>query len=256
MMRKCRILASVFIVVATAIGTTSSNSMPAMGDENVPPVDVALVLVVDASPSIVAEEFQLQKEGIAEAITDPTVLSAIRAGRQQRIALAYVEWGSPGAAMTMVDWHMIDGLETAGEFTEALLMAPRSRQSWNAIGDGIDRAAQMFATCPCQPKRMVIDVSGDNPDANGVRPSQIARDDAVSQHIVINALAIIQDARLGPNGRPWLVEVYEREVIGGPAAFVVPANTRDDFTRALRDKLILEISGLNPDYVIQSANRE
>ena len=41
---------------------------------------------------------------------------------------------------------------------------------------------------------------------------------------------------------PWLVEVYEREVIGGFAAFVIPAQTRADFARALRQKLIQEIA--------------
>jgi hypothetical protein len=65
---------------------------------------------------------------------------------------------------------------------------------------------------------------------------------AVKAGITINALAILQDGRLGPNGRPWLVEVYEREVIGGFAAFVIPAQTRADFARALRQKLIQEIA--------------
>ena len=58
----------------------------------------------------------------------------------------------------------------------------------------------------------------------------------------VNALAILQDGRLGPSGKPWLVEVYEREVIGGFAAFVIPAQTRADFARALRQKLIQEIA--------------
>ena len=41
---------------------------------------------------------------------------------------------------------------------------------------------------------------------------------------------------------PWLVEVYQRDVIGGPGAFVIPAQTRADFDRALRQKLIQEIA--------------
>jgi hypothetical protein len=218
-----------------------------------PAVDVALVLIVDASLSIEADEFRLQKEGIAQAIKDPSVLGAIRSGRERKIALAYVEWGSPGGARIVVDWKIVDGPKTAENFANAVLAASRTRHSWNAIGDGIDLAARMIGECPCQPKRKVIDVSGDNPDSQSLRPAPLARDSAVADKIVINALAIIEDKSLGPNGRPWLVEMFEKEVIGGPGAFVIPANTRQDFTRALREKMVLEISDLSPPSAIQQA---
>jgi hypothetical protein len=64
----------------------------------------------------------------------------------------------------------------------------------------------------------------------------------VKAGMTVNALAILNDDRKGPNGQPWLVEVYQREVIGGPGAFVIPAQTRADFDRALRQKLIQEIA--------------
>jgi hypothetical protein len=35
-------------------------------------------------------------------------------------------------------------------------------------------------------------------------------------------------------------------VIGGFAAFAIAANTRADFARALREKMVLEISGVLP----------
>src|SRR4051794_252414 len=70
-----------------------------------PPVDVALVLSVDASGSIDTEEFALQRDGIAGAVTDGEVLGAIKGGRHGRIAITLVEWGSPGAAAQVVDWH-------------------------------------------------------------------------------------------------------------------------------------------------------
>jgi hypothetical protein len=73
-------------------------------------------------------------------------------------------------------------------------------------------------------------------------PSSVARDQAVKAGITVNALAILNDTRTGPSGRPWLVEIYEQQVIGGPGAFVIPAQTRADFDRALRQKLIQEIA--------------
>jgi hypothetical protein len=117
-------------------------------------------------------------------------------------------------------------------------------QSYNAIGDGMQLAIGLLDSCPCAPTRKVIDVSGDNPDMRSRMPAMMARDLAVKAGITVNALAILQDDRLGPGGRPWLVEVYEREVIGGFAAFVIPAQTRADFARALRQKLIQEIASL------------
>ena len=217
-------------------------SAAALAQSDAPRVDVALVLTVDASGSIDSEEFQLQKEGIAQAVAAPEVLSAIQSGRNGRIAIAYVEWGAPGGAQTVVDWMMVGDLAEANAFGGTVLAAPRSLQSYNAIGDAIDHAVRLLDSCPCRPTRKIIDVSGDNPDNRSHVPAPLARDAAVSSGVTINALAILQDGRLGPEGRPWLVEAYERTIIGGFAAFAIAASTRADFARALREKMVLEIS--------------
>lgn len=208
-----------------------------------PRVDVALVLTVDASGSIDTPEFQLQKEGIASAVADPEVLSTIQSGRNGRIAIAYVEWGAPGGAQTVVDWMLVGDAASAAGFGDAVLQAPRSIQSYNAIGDAIDLAVKLLDACPCRPTRRIIDVSGDNPDNRSNHPAPLARDAAVAQGVTINALAILNDGRLGPGGRPWLVEAYERTIIGGFGAFAIAAQSRADFARALREKMVLEISG-------------
>ena len=205
-------------------------------------VDLALVLSADSSGSIDEAEFALQRDGIASAITDPEVMAAIRGGRHGKIAVTLVEWGSPGTPVQVVGWHIIGNDERSQNFAMDVRNAPRAPQSYNAIGDGMALAIELIAACPCQPTRKVIDVSGDNPDMRSKIPSPLARDMAVKAGITVNALAILQDDRLGPNGRPWLVEVYDREVIGGFAAFVIPAQTRADFARALRQKLIQEIA--------------
>ena len=205
-------------------------------------VDLALVLSADASGSIDEAEFALQRDGIAGAITDPEVMAAIRGGRYGRIAVTLVEWGSPGAAVQVVGWHIIGGEERSQDFAMDVRNAPRAPQSYNAIGDGMALAMGLIANCPCRPTRKVIDVSGDNPDNRSKVPAPVARDMAVKAGITVNALAILNDGRLGPRGKPWLVEVYEREVIGGFGAFVIPAETRADFARALRQKLIQEIA--------------
>jgi Protein of unknown function (DUF1194) len=225
-------------------GGAAAQTGPQAGDAA--RVDVALVLTVDASGSIDTPEFQLQKEGIAGAVADPEVLSTIQSGRNGRIAIAYVEWGAPGAAQMMVDWMLVEDAASAAAFGDAVLQAPRSIQSYNAIGDAIDLAVRLFDACPCQPTRRIIDVSGDNPDNRSNHPAPLARDAAIAQGVTINALAILNDGRLGQGGRPWLVETYERTVIGGFGAFATAAQSRADFARALREKMVLEISGVAP----------
>lgn len=235
----CHVLV-IGLILSGAVGAS------ARAQTELPRVDVALVLAVDASGSIDAVEFQLQKAGIAEAIAAPEVLSTIRGGRHGRIAVAYVEWGAPGGAETVVDWMLVGDEAEAAAIGAAVLAAPRSLQSYNAIGDAIDHAVRLFVSCPCRPTRRIIDVSGDNPDNRSRIPAPLARDAAVAARITINALAILQDARLGPGGRPWLVEAYERTIIGGFGAFAIAANTRADFARALREKMVLEISETEP----------
>ena len=206
------------------------------------PVDVALVLVVDASGSIDDGEFLLQKQGIAEAVQHPRVLAAIAGNPLQRLAIAYVEWGTPGGAATVVEWMVVEDAGSAAAFGRAVLAAPRSPQSYNAIGDGVVHATALLALCPCEPTRGVIDVSGDNPDNRSIVPAPFARDQAVAAGHTVNALAITDGTLLGSRGKPVLVENYEANVIGGPGAFVMQAASRADFMQALLDKMVLEIS--------------
>lgn len=198
-------------------------------------LDLLLVLAIDASGSIDADEFRLQREGCAEALTHPAVLAAIEAGKNRAIAVAMVEWGAPGGAATVVDWHRVDGLSSAQALAAAVMAAPRSPQSWNAIGDAVDHSARLIAAAPWPALERVIDVSGDGPDMRGRRPIELARQDAAAQGITVNALAI-------EDGRPGLAATYEATVIAGPGAFVMTADSRQDFARALRAKLVREIA--------------
>jgi hypothetical protein len=242
--------------VRLSVTGAAAMAMLAMGGWTTPagaqtPVDTALVLAVDASGSIDEAEFRLQKEGIAAAVRSPRVVDAIAGGGHGRVAIAYVEWGSPGGPRTVVGWAFVSDAGSAAGLAEAILAAPRSRQSYNAIGDAIDHAAGLFAGCRCEATRRVIDISGDNADMRSLNPAPAARDAAVARGITVNALAVLEEDRRGPDrtgpgGKPWLVEYYESDVIGGAGAFVMAAHSRADFTRALLDKMVLEIAGGRP----------
>ncbi len=206
-------------------------------------VDALLVLAVDASGSIDEDEFRLQREGYAEALSHPAVLAAIAGKPQGAIAVAMVEWGSPGGAATVVEFMRVGDAAGAAALSRAVLAAPRSRQSYNAIGDALAHCHQLIAAAPFAAAERVIDLSGDGPDMRSRLPASAARDAAVAAGITINALAVAASGQVTRYGEP-LARSYEREVIGGPGAFVVSAEDRRDIARALRAKLVREIAGM------------
>jgi hypothetical protein len=206
-------------------------------------VDLELVLAGDASGSIDADELQLQRQGYADAITDPRVLDTIGQGAIGAIAIAYIEWAGSFSTDLVVDWHVIRDGETARSFAQALLTAPRRAQGFNAIGAGLALATRMIEANAYDGTRRVIDLSGDGPDI-GVPSADSARDKAVAAGLTINALAInSNDESAFSNGIP-LATQYADHVIGGPGAFVTVADGLGSFRETLLAKLVREISGL------------
>ena len=68
----------------------------------------------------------------------------------------------------------------------------------------------------------------------------------MTQGIVINGLPVMMNRT--NFGRPpdlGLDKYYEENVIGGSGSFMISAGTFDDFGRAVRTKLVREISGID-----------
>lgn len=206
-------------------------------------VDLELVLAGDASGSIDADELQLQRQGYADAITDPRVLDTIAQGSNGAIAVAYIEWAGSFSTDLVVDWQVIRDARSARSFAKALLGAPRRAQGFNSIGAGVALATRMIGTNGYDGARRVIDVSGDGPDI-GAPKADVARDAAVAAGITINAVAInSNDESAFSNGIP-LATHYADHVIGGTGAFVTVADGLTSFRETLLAKLVREISGL------------
>lgn len=211
------------------------------------PVDLELVLAADASGSIDDGEIRLQRQGYATALTSKDILDAIGVGYLGRVAVTYVEWGDQNSQVTVVPWRVIDGQESAQAFAEELMAQPRLAFGRNAIGSVIDYAQRQIEGNAFEGERLVIDVSADSAYSWGGVPLALARDRAIEAGITINGLAILcRDC----SGRPMggdLEGEFAREIIGGPASFVVTADSDTSFEDAVRKKLLLEIAGLLPD---------
>jgi len=205
-------------------------------------LDLELVLLADATGSIDEAEIRFQRAGYAEAITDPSVLSAIASNAYGKIAVTYVEWADMFSQDVVVDWTVIDGKASAEAFAAQLAEAPRKAYGRNAIGAALLKGKELIDTNEFQGLRRVIDLSADS--ANNWNGPSIheARETVVSSGIVINGLAVL--CRYC-SGRPVSYDLEQRfydEIIGGPAAFVVTADSAETFADAVRKKLILEIA--------------
>jgi hypothetical protein len=231
-----------------ALAVAVSFGAPAQAEDT--GADLLLVLSADISRSVDARKFQLQREGYANALTDPRVLRAIAAGPKGRIALAFIEWASDGEQVIIVDWTAVGGKDEAAGVARIVREAPRRFMGRTSISTGIDAAMALLERSPFQAPRRAIDVSGDGTHNSG-RPVTTARDEAVAKGVTINGIVILSEVPLPTNPlhtHPLggLTAYYEKNVIGGPGAFVVEAEGFEAFGQSLISKLIKEIAEAAP----------
>jgi hypothetical protein len=237
-MRTTAIVAALAACLAVAAGARAEQ------------VDLLLVLAADVSRSIDDGEFNLQRKGYAQAMTDPRVLRAIAGGRHHAIAITFIEWAGAPEQNVVVDWTVVRDEEGAGAVAATMLSAQRSFLGRTSISAAIDFSMERLAVSPAEADKRIIDISGDGTNNSG-RAVTEARDQAVGAGITINGLAIINtQANPGyafhtqpPGGLP---KYYEENVIGGPGAFLIQVENFDTFAEAITRKLVTEIAGAPP----------
>jgi hypothetical protein len=223
-----RLIAIVAMVLALIAPAHSQTAAP-------PTADLLLVLAVDASGSVNQTRFELQRRGYADAFRSPQVLNAIRGGATGSIAVTMVQWTGPQMQVQTVPWALIRDAGSAGAFADAVETAPRQLfGGGTSLSGAIDHALLLLASAPYRGLKRVIDISGDGANNRG-RSVRDARDEAVRAGVVINGLPIV-------SLEYDLDKYYFDNVIGGPGAFIVPADSYDNFAQAVLRKLVLEIA--------------
>ncbi len=214
-------------------------------------VDVALVLAVDASASVSAGEYHLQRDGIAAAFRDEGVLDAI--ARAGRVAVTVMYWGSDNQPKPHSDWLLVADGAGAEDFARAVEATPRQVTGDTGLAAGLLAALSMFESLGTCAVRRIVNLSGDGEETDALRGQRRsatpvdARDLAHAMGVEINALAI--------SGEGGLARYYADNVVTSPAGFVMEAGTYRDFAVALRRKLIREIgpqavSAVQPDLAL------
>ena len=218
-----------------------------------PNADLLLCIAADASESVTAADYRLQRKGHALAIRQREVVEAITAGEHGRIGAVYFEWAKQDQQTVGVPWRVIDGAEAAVAFGDAVEAAPVPDWMSNpvrntSISEAILFCLDQFARAPVRAERWVIDLSSDGTHNIGASLSE-ARAKALAQGATINALVIVNTDNPYPyatheNPEGGLPAYFEREVIGGPGAFLKVADGYSDFDTMMRKKFVLEVSGL------------
>lgn len=199
-------------------------------------VEVELILAVDVSASVDPYEFDLQMRGYAEAFRSPDFLEALKGLGGDGLAVTMVQWADVNQQGVCVEWMHVHDKRTADAFARAVDGTGRLfEQGQTAIGQALEFCLRLFPARGYQGRKRVIDVSGDGYSNKGTLPNGV-RDRAARQGITINGLAIINEER-------YLAGYYQRNVIGGPGAFVAVANDFNDFAQAILAKLLREMKG-------------
>ena len=211
---------------------------PAAGDPEA--VDVELILAVDVSRSIDAEEHEAQMRGYAGAFRDPEVIRSIAGGGIGAIACTLFTWSDADAQENLVPWMKIDGQASAERFAAALDAAPRRTGSYTSISGAMEHAMRLYEEGRYEGTRRVLDISGDGMNNSGRRLEPV-RARMMEEGVIMNGLAVLD--RVPPPGSASALEEYYRdEVIGGPGAFLVVAEGFEAFGRAVRRKISREVA--------------
>ena len=106
---------------------------------------VALVLLLDASGSMTAEDWRMQVQGTADGIADEAVTRIIeRQGAVAMTAIAFSDMTVP-----MVPWRIVSTAAEAQGFAQSLREAPRALYGGTRIGEAITDGVLALDSAPC-----------------------------------------------------------------------------------------------------------
>lgn len=227
-------------------------------------VDTALIVSVDVSNSVDAQRYRLQMDGIAAALEDKAVISAILGGSRGAILFSMVQWADK--PVMSLPWVRIGSVADAQAVAARVRKLPRHDGEFTCMSRMMRFVAdKLTPTVPVKAARLVMDVSGDGVDnCNSEDTAAALRDELVGYGMTINGLPIVEAgqapatvtapsgaavaaAKAGGDHDPQALEPwYRANVMGGPGSFVLRADGYADFGRAIRQKFVVEVSDASP----------
>jgi Ca-activated chloride channel family protein len=192
--------------------------------------ETALILSMDVSNSVDAGEYRLQVEGLAMALSDPEIAEILV---RDNVALSVIQWSGADHQTVSLDWVQMRSTLHVQSLAQKLRSLERAFVlSDTAPAEALAFALGHFAKAPSC-KRRGIDVSGDGtPNAGG--ETRHMRQRAERAGVTVNALAI--------EGMGLAISNFYRQQLITRDGFVQMARGHRDFARAIREKILREIS--------------
>lgn len=206
----------------------------------------ALALGLDVSGSVDAREYRLQLDGLATALSSPSVQTAILAQPQNPMMILVYEWSGPNDQSIIHPWTTLETATDLENLTQVLRNTRRQSTSpGTALGQAMLKGAAYLDQIDCWTK--TLDISGDGESNLGPRPRDV-KPILIPSNITINALVIgaddpvIGDTRQVEISR--LSAYFQAEVIIGSDAFVETSLGFSQYAAAMTRKLEREIKVL------------
>tara|TARA_R110002073_G_scaffold8063_4_gene45084 strand:- start:7 stop:657 length:651 start_codon:yes stop_codon:yes gene_type:complete len=192
--------------------------------------DTALILTIDVSNSIDTAEYRLQTNGMADALLDPEIMDELIRGQA---ALMVIQWSGVGRQEVSIPWTQLRAEADVINLSARARAMPRAFvQSDTAIGDAVQFSLRQFADAPACARR-VIDISGDG-TANAGSDVRAVRNAAERAGVTINGIAI--------EGMGLAITGFFNRAVITRNGFVITALTHRDYPRAIRAKILREVS--------------
>lgn len=207
----------------------------------------ALALGLDVSGSVDALEYRLQLDGLAAALSAPTVRAALFSLPNTPVEILVYEWSGTSDQHILVDWTPIHSPDDIAAIQTTLSSSERRAASpATALGTALltgKTALDRRQNCWVR----TLDISGDGKSNSGPEPQDV-RQLLDKAGISVNALVVGADSPgLGDLRQEEIGELasyFQANVIVGPDAFVQTALGFEDYARAMARKLERELQGL------------
>ncbi|MCX7298982.1 MAG: DUF1194 domain-containing protein [Rhodobacterales bacterium] len=204
----------------------------------------ALVIGMDVSASVDAEDYRLQVNGMAAALEAAELRDLILMQPEAPVRLAIFEWsGPPGFTKLIVPLTDVTTASVLADIADEV-REPREREiaASTAIGSALISGLELIrdaGTC----WRRTIDLSGDGQSNTGPAPEMVN----VPGDVTVNGLVIGGMTEPGDNRLMDIKQLstyYATNVARGADAFVETALGFADFENAMTRKLIRELQGV------------
>jgi hypothetical protein len=160
----------------------------------------ALALGLDVSGSVDSQEYRMQLDGLANALTQPDIVTLLTTQPAAPVRIAVYEWSGASDQRVLVNWRDIRNRTDLEQITAVLRATRRAAADpGTAVGASMRFGAGMLAQQGDCWKR-TLDLSGDGKHNLGPHPRDVQQH-LSAQGLTINGLLIGTDPRFGQNRR-------------------------------------------------------